>query len=386
MYKTTLPLTLVAVSLLAAGQPPSNKPGGDEIPIGGLFNLKGPLAALDIPTMRGAQLAIGEINREGGVAGRRLELIVADGKNQPEKLEKAVEKIVRKNPDVAAFVGLSDTDMVGGAAPAAIRAKRLLLTSGATSPQLPAQFPDYLYLACFGDNVQAAAAAEFAYERLGARTVSILYDSTDTYTTLLQEYFAERFTDLGGTIASSEAYSPGELTAPVSRLQKADAVFLSAHVPDDAIAAIRLLRQSGFDMPILGGDGYDDEPAWAPETEIDDVYFTTHVYLGADSPDPQVLAFNQAYAAAYPGDAATAFAALGYDAVQLVAEAIRRAGGADPHDVLSALAAIRDFDGVSGSISYENGPIPKKSVSIIAIQGGTYRLSAEWTPAGVPAP
>src|SRR5690606_11444148 len=149
-------------------------------------------------------------------------------------------------PGVAAFVGLSDTDMVRGAAPAVIRARRLLLTSGATSPQLPGQFPNYLYQACFGDNVQAAAAAEFAYQRLGARTASILYDSTDTYTTLLQAYFRDRFSSLGGMIVSSEAYAPGELADPVSRLNPADVVFLSAHVPGDAIEAVHLLRQRGL--------------------------------------------------------------------------------------------------------------------------------------------
>ena len=210
MLRLAILLSLGALSLACAdSRAEPNSTDADEIPIGGLFNMKGPQAELDIPTYRGALLAVREINEAGGVAGRSLRLIAEDGMSRPDKLAKAIEKVVRQTPDVAAFVGLSDTDMVRGAAPAAIAAQRVLLTSGATSPKLPGQFANYLYLACFGDNVQAAAAAEFAFERLGARSASILYDSTDTYTNLLQGYFRERFTSLGGQIASAEAYSPG---------------------------------------------------------------------------------------------------------------------------------------------------------------------------------
>ena len=136
-----------------------------------------------------------------------------------------MKRVLAGHPGVSAFLGLSDTDMVLGAAPVAAESGRLFLTSGATSPHLPAEIPRFLYLACFGDNVQAAAAAEFAFEQLGARSASVLYDSNDTYTKLLQGYFVARFVELGGDIRSSEAYSPGQLSGPISRLKQADVVF-----------------------------------------------------------------------------------------------------------------------------------------------------------------
>lgn len=359
---------------------------GDDIILGGLFNLKGSQEDLDIPTFRGARLAVDEINASGGVLGKKVLLVSDDGKSRPKKVEKSTEKILEQYPGVSAFLGLSDTDMVLAAAPAAAAGGRLFLTSGATSPKLPSEVPQYLYLACFGDNVQAAAAAEFAYHSLEGRSASILYDSTDTYTNLLQGYFRKRFEQLGGTIASSEPYSPGELSGPVSRLQPANIVFLSAHVPDDAVEAVRLLRDAGFSVPILGGDGFDAEDTWLGQTAVHDVYFTTHVYLGSDTTDWQVSAFRAAYEAAYV-DHATAFAALGYDAVKLIADAIRRAGSAEPEDVLDGLRRTRGFDGVTGTISFEDGTrIPTKSVAIIRIDGSAYRLADEWTPSQTPAP
>ena len=379
-----LSLTVVA----AAAWPAPNGPikNGEAIILGGLFNLEGSQSELDIPTSRGARLAVDELNRSGGVLGKQILLVSADGKSRPRKLEKETEKILRQYPAVSALFGLSDTDMVLAAADGAAGSGRLLLTSGATSPKLPSEVPHFLYLACFGDNTQAAAAAEFAYEHLGARSASILYDSTDTYTNLLQGYFRTRFAELGGEIRSAEAYSPGKLNGPISRLQQADVVFLSAHVPDDAIQAAGLLRDAGFQVPILGGDGFDAEEEWRGQTSLRDVYFTTHVYLGSDTTDKQVADFRAAYEAAY-SEPATGFAALGYDAVKLIAEAIRLAGSARPEEVLAAMGSIRGFDGVTGTISYEDGTrVPRKSVSIIEVDGGVYRLAEQWTPAQTPAP
>jgi len=277
--------------------------------------------------------------------------------------------------------------MVLAAATVAAKRGRLFLTSGATSPQLPAQVPQYLYLACFGDNVQAAAAAEFAYEQLGARSVAVLYDSTDTYTNLLQGYFRTRFGKLGGEIVSAQAYVPGKLDEPIANLKKADFVFLSAHTPDDAMEAVGLLRTAGFNVPIVGGDGFDSESTWAGIASAEDVYFTTHAYLAPDATDPRVQAFARAFAAANNGEQPSGFAALGYDAVRIAVEAVRRAGTNDPSAVLAAISGIRDFEGVTGRISYGDGTrIPTKSVSVIEVAGGRYRLAAVQTPSSVPAP
>jgi branched-chain amino acid transport system substrate-binding protein len=355
--------------------------------IGAIYNLTGAQADLDIPSAEGAQLAVDEANRGGGVLGRRVELALEDGETSTEVIAAKAADLLRRFDSMPGLIGLSDTDLVLAAAPLAAADGRLFLTSGATSPKLPAQVPDWLFLACFGDNVQAAAGAEWAYGTRAARTVSILYSTASSYTVLLQGYFRTRFEQLGRQIASVTPYSPEDLSADtLGGVEPADFIYLSAQ-PEDALQAVQLLRAAGISTPILGGDGLDSEGVWEEHPEISDVFFTTHAYLGPDNQDPVVAAFRDAYADAHPGSTPDAFTALGYDAARLLLDAVERAGSDDPAAVRTALAATRSFAGVTGTISYAAGSrIPSKSVTIVQIDSGTRRFVEQLVPAEVPPP
>lgn len=364
-----------------------NENNSGPVQLGAVFNLEGTQADLDRPSSRGAQLAVQQLNDAGGILNREVQLLLEDGKTDTMIIRQKVETILAQAPEVVAFLGLSDTDMALAAAPAAKAAKRVFLTSGATSPRLPAQVPDYLFLACFGDNVQAAAAAEWAFDSLLARTAVILYDSLDTYTILLHQYFASRFESLGGTILTTRGYDPDDIGQISQGLPAADVVFLSAAIVERIAPIVRQLRQQGIASPVLGGDGYDSESGWAANPDISDVFYTTHAYLGAANTKVQIQNFRNAYSAAYNGSQPDAFAALGYDAVNLLADAIRRAGSTDPEAVRQALAATSGFQGVTGVIRYENGnQIPRKSVSMIEVKNGQTSLKAEVVPVVVPNP
>jgi branched-chain amino acid transport system substrate-binding protein len=356
--------------------------------LGAVYNMSGSQAELDVPSSRGAQLAVEQINRDGGLLGHDVELILAEGDSTLREIAtKTQELLSQRAASVSALIGLSDTDMVLAAAPLAAGAQRVFLTSGATSPLLPAEVPDYLFLACFGDNVQAAAGAEWAYEELSARTAAVLFDETNSYTRLLQGYFQKRFRALGGQIISVGSYTPGAVDEAIGRLGKTDLIFLSAQVAQDAAAAVKALRAADFAVPILGGDGYDAPSIWAANPDLGDVFFTTHAYLGADNPDPNVALFVDAYEAAYPGDTPNAFAALGYDAANLIMQAIEHAGSGQPQQVRTALEGVRRFEGVTGTLSYPEGSrIPVKSVTIIEIAQGSFKLVQEVTPSEVPTP
>ena len=371
-------LSAGSLSLNAAEQP---------VVLGGVYNRHGAQASLDIPTSRGARLAVKEINGNGGVLGRPLRLIRVDGDSMPDVLKRRTAVLFERFPMTSALTGLSDTDMVLASAPIAAAHRRLFLTSGATSPKLPAEIPEVLFLACFGDNVQAAAGAEWAYRDRSARTAAILYDSSNTYTRLLQAYFKTRFEQLGGKIVSAEAYTMDDVSGPVARLKKADLVFLSAHTPGDAATAVARLREAGFSGAILGGDGFDSETVWRRLPGVGNVFFTTHAYLGRDNPAPAVVAFRSAYQEAFAGSEPDAFAALGYDSVRLIAAAIEEARSDEPEAVLRAFANLRTFKGVTGDFSYADGSrIPRKSVSIIEVAKGKRRLVKEIVPAEVPQP
>jgi len=377
-------LLLSGVTLLFA-MGPAIAADPEPVLLGSFYNLTGSQAALDAPSSRGAQLAVDEANRAGGVLGRKIRLLQVDGESRPAAIKQRAAELLKRFPALSALMGFSDTDMVLAAAPVAARHRRVFVTSGATSPRLPGQVPDYLFLACFGDNVQAAAAAEWLYRDRAARTVAVFYNSTMEYTRLLHSYFAARFVQLGGNVVQISSYEPEAVSKVVGRAPQTDAVFVAAG-PEDAVAATLQLRAAGYTGPIVGGDGFDSD-AWLKHAELKDVYFTTHAYLGADNPDPRVTAFRKSYLAAYSGSPPDAFAALGYDAARLIIAAIAKAGDDDPVKVRQALGAMRRFEGVTGTVSYLAGSrIPTKTVSILAYEGGKRRLVRQLAPERVPAP
>jgi branched-chain amino acid transport system substrate-binding protein len=373
---------LVALVFGAAGAAAAEPP----VIIGALYNLTGGQQDLDGPSSRGARLAVDEANQAGGVLGRMVKLILVDGQTKPSVIARETLKLLRQQPAPAGLIGFSDTDMVLAAAPIAARHKRVFLTSGATSPELPRQVRRYLFLACFGDNVQAAAGAEWAVKALKAGTAVVLYKQSASYARLLQGYFQTRFKQLGGKVLVVRPYTLATIKDAAKGLPKADLIYFAAQ-PDDVIAGIAALRGAGVAAPILGGDGLDIGPAWSQVAKADKVYFTTHAYLGADNPDARVQAFRKAYAAAFPGKEPDAFAALGYDTARLLMAAIKSAGTDRPDAVRRALAATNGFAGVTGTIGYRGGSrIPAKSVSIISVAQGHQGFVASVLPENIPAP
>jgi branched-chain amino acid transport system substrate-binding protein len=387
-------LTMVAIlcGVLSDGCGDSQQPQPGPIQLGGIFNLTGGQESLDIPSRNGAVLAVEQINAAGGVLGRRVELVTADGETDAAVLQARTGELVASG--VAAMLGLSDTDAVLAAAPVAAEAQTFFVTSGATSPKLPAQVPQYLYLACFGDNEQAAAGAEYAASSLQARTAYLLLDSTTDYTVLLAGYFQDAFSQLGGTIVLSAQYGGHDgaldLSAQLAQLQSLgslpDILYIAAG-PDEITAIVPQIRAAGIDRPILGGDGYDTSSLLQLGAGADDISYTTHALLTADSADTRVRQFVADYQARYGTAPENAFAGLGYDTVELLVDAIRRAGSSQRAAIGAALASTHDLAGVTGTISYVDGShLPRKTVAVVHLQDGKRELAAQFIPTHVPSP
>jgi hypothetical protein len=139
-----------------------------------------------------------------------------------------------------------------------------------------------------------------------------------------------------------------EQSDALASLPEVDVVFLSAEEPAEATAGVTKLRQAGFVGPVIGGDGFDAEGEWSKHPDLQDVYFTTHAYLGPDNRDPKVRAFDEAYRQAYGGRAPDGFAALGYDAVDVLLAAI---GAAGSHEPAKVMASLSDFPPCSKRIA-----------------------------------
>ena len=210
MTRSVLALTTALVLVLAAcstAASPSTGGGGGTggtIKIGGGFALTGDESALDLPAANGAKLAVKEINAAGGVLGSQIDFIVHDSQYKMDVTAQTAKQFVEQDK-VPLMIGYTDTDSVLASGPTFQTAKIPFITVGATSPKIPTQVGDMMFLACFGDNVQAAVGAEYSFKTFG-KTAYFLWDKGVEYTTLLGQYFKCRFTELGGTIALEDSY------------------------------------------------------------------------------------------------------------------------------------------------------------------------------------
>lgn len=383
-WKLRLAALAAAGMTLAASLPAL---AADPIAIAALYNVSsGGLASLDGPSLNGVKLKAKMINDAGGLlGGRMIELTAIDTKDDTREAATAAQRAVAI-AGLSAGIGHSDTTFALASAPLFQTAGIPFVTSGATSPDLPAMVGSEMFLVPFGDDVQAHAMAEYAYDTLGLRNVAVWTDNAMDYTTGLSKYFVERFTALGGTVAIEDVYmtSDQDFSALVARLQSTtgvDGVFASSG-PDTAGIIVKQIREAGIGLPIMAGDGFDTDllTSVPGPTLSSNVYFTTHAYVGLETGPANE--FRAAYEKEYGNPPENAFAALGYDAMGLVADAITRAGSSDPKAVTEALAATSGYaDAVTGAIAYVNGSrVPSKPVAVMHVVDGKVSLEATVTP------
>ncbi|NQV17761.1 MAG: ABC transporter substrate-binding protein [Armatimonadetes bacterium] len=364
----------------------------DSIKIGAIYNLEGSQMFLDFPSSEGAKLAINELNKSGGILGKKLELILLDGKTDIPTIKAAANQLVQEDK-VSAIIGFSDTDMVLAAAPIAAEAKVVFITSGATSPRLPQQVQDYLFLACFGDNVQAAAGADYAFNTLNLKTSYLLIDTEMEFTLLLAKYFKECYLDMGGEIILEDTYKGGsrDFSEQIEKLKSLDVIpdmlYISSG-PDDIGFIIKQFREAGIETPIIGADGFDTPLLTATAGNLaENVFFATHYFAEEDKAESDLIKnFIKSYKTEY-GTVPGGFAALGYDSVMLLANAIKNADSINSEAIRSALLSTKDFQGVTGKISYENDSrIPDKGVTIVEVKDSKFHFITSIVPQNVPLP
>lgn len=383
MLNFKLGLAALATGLTLAALPAIAQ---EPINIAALYNLSsGGQASLDGPSLNGVKLKAKMINAAGGLlGGRMIKITVIDTKNDTREAATGAQRAVAIK-GLTAGIGYSDTTFALASGPIFQRVGIPFITSGATSPDLPAMVGSEMFLVPFGDNVQAHAMAEFAYDTLGLRNVAVWTDNAMDYTTGLSKYFIERFTALGGKIAIRDAFmtSDRDFSALVARLQTTpgvDGVFASSG-PDTAGIIVKQIREAGIALPIMAGDGFDTNLLTSvPGPKLaTNIYFTTHAYVGIETGPART--FRSTYEKEYGHLPENAFAALGYDAMGLVADAITRAGSADPKAVTKALAATSDYAAVTGTIAYVDGSrVPSKPVAIMHVVDGKVSLDTTITP------
>lgn len=374
--------TFLASALLLAGSV-STALAAEPIKIGALYNLTGAMSSIDTPSLNGAKLAAKLINQSGGLlGGRQIEIIGVDTKTDQKASAMGAQKVLSEK--VVAGIGYSDPAFVLPSAPLFQKKGIPFVTSGATLPTLPKMIGDCMFLVPFGDDDQSYAIADYAVQTMGVKKIALWTDNSMDFTKTMSRFFKQRVQKLGGEIVLEDFYMTGDkdFSAQIARLKnaKADAVFI-ASIPNEAGLTVKQIREAGLDLPILSGDGFDTELVTSVPGDAlaDKVYFSTHTYRGDDR--KEVTDFIAAYTKEYGHEPENAFAALGYDAVGFIADAITRANSADPQALKKALGETKGYVGVTGTISYTRpSGVPVKGVAIISVMKGKFKVENVWLP------
>ena len=338
------------------------------IKVGEYASLTGKEAGFGQTSHHGVVLAIEEINAAGGVLGRKLELAYEDNQTKPGESATVVKKPISRDK-VIALIGEVSSGRSLEAAPIAQAARIPMIAPAATNPEVTKK-GDYIFRACFIDPFQGTVMAKFALEDLKARKVAIISSVSNAYSVGLAKFFRETFVKGGGAVALEQKYSEGDkdFRAQLTAVKAAgvEAVFVPGYYTESALI-VRQARDLGLTMPFFGGDGWEDEQLLKIGGEaLNGCYYSTH--FSAENTDPVVAAFTAKYKARWNGELPGAFSALGYDAVYVLVDAIKRAGSTDGPALRDALAATKDFPGVSGVTTIDKDRNASTSATIIALK------------------
>ena len=235
--------------------------GGQTILIGGALCLTGIQAPLDEPAVRGAQLAVDELNKKGGVLGKKLEFVNLDGKSDPVTVGNVAVELIKKG--AKAIIAPSDFDFGGPASREAQKAGIVGISPAASSPLYGSKtLGDKQFTMSMWNTTMGAATAEYAFNQKGWKVGYVVTDTFIDYTKSLSRYFIVHFKKLGGTILFEDTYVQGaqDFSAQLARIKaskKFDFLFISSYMPDLG-TIIRAIREAGINAPIVGGDSYDD--------------------------------------------------------------------------------------------------------------------------------
>ena len=348
----------------------ANLRAAEVIKLGEYASLTGKEAGFGQTSHHGVVLALEEINAAGGVLGRQLELAYEDNQTKSGESATVVKKLISRDK-VVALIGEVSSGRSLEAAPIAQAAHIPMVAPAATNPKVT-QTGNYIFRVCFIDPFQGTVMAKFAKDDLKARKVAILSSVSNAYSLGLAKFFKETFTAAGGEIVTEKNFSEGDkdFRAQLTAVKAAgvDAVFVPGYYTESALI-VRQARDLGLAVPFFGGDGWEDEQLLKIGGEaLNGCYYSTH--FSAENTDPVVKQFVAKYKARWDGEVPGAFSALGYDAVYVLADAIKRAGGTEGPKLRDALAATKDFPGVSGVTTIDKDRNASKAATIIALKDG----------------
>jgi branched-chain amino acid transport system substrate-binding protein len=350
-----------------------------DIPVGVYGALTGGEAAFGTSTVQGAKIAADEINAAGGINGRKIRLVIEDDQGKAEEAATVVTKLITSS-DVVALIGENSSNQSLAAAPIAQANGVPMISPSSTNPAVTEK-GEFIFRVCFTDPYQGKALAAFVRKNLNLQTAAILVDQKNDYSVGLASVFRKEFEGAGGKIVATQSYSGGDSEfrpqLTTIRNAKPQALFIPGFYTEVGQIATQA-RDLGITVPLVGGDGWDSPTViQIGGKAVDGSYFSDHYFVG-DTRDV-VKKFVDEYAKRH-GKKPESTAALGYDAVQIFAQAAKRAGSFDRKLIRDQMAATKDYPGVSGTITMGADRNPIKPVAMIKIENGQMNFAGWVNP------
>ena len=358
----------LAMTVSCAGCQGGNSAGGasgDIIKIGFVGPLTGSASSYGQSSKKGLELLEDQINKAGGINGKKIKLVEVDDENKPATSVTGGTKLINSDK-VVAIVGPVTSGCANSLAPICQSSNMPMITGTGTNANITSA-GDCVFRTCFIDPFQGKVMAKFASEDLKAKTAAVLYNNGDDYSKGLYSAFKASFT---GSIVETENYNTGDkdFNAQLTKIaaKKPDVLYLPEYYGDVAVIA-REARNMGITATFLGGDGFDSPELFSVGGDaVNGAYFSNH--YASDDTSPEVVQFIKDYKAKY-NSSPDAFAALTYDAGKVLCDSIKKAGSTDANAIKNAL---KSYSGtvVCGKISFDKDRNAVKSAVIIKTVDG----------------
>ena len=342
----------------------------DVITIGSVTTNSGAAAAYGEAEVNGFKLAVKEINADGGIFGKQIKLESMDDKGDVIEASNAFNRLAG-DKNVIAVLGPTISSTSGAVAPLADQNQMPTIAPAATADSV--ETGGYLFRTCFKDSYQGEVAARCAAENLKVKKVAVLYGTGEPYSSGVGEAFAKAAEKLGLEVVDKESSSSADDTEYSAQLQKiqasgAELLYAPYYYSVAGPYIIPQARSVGFEGYVMGPDGYDGLKLTGDKSQYNKTYYTTH-YSADDNTNTKVQDFIKSYKSKNNAEPNT-FAALGYDTIYMIKQAIEKAGeNATREDVRNAVAGMT-FDGVTGKFTMDKSGSPTKSVTVLEMKDG----------------
>lgn len=371
MLKVVSSLVLCATVVLATSC--TKKVNENEILIGTYSSNTGATASFGVLQKQGIDMAAEEINAAGGINGKKIKVINYDNKSDNDETLAVVNRLVSQD-NVLALIGEATSGKSKIGAQIAQANKVPMLTPSATNPEVT-QVGNYIFRACFIDPFQGFVMAKFMTENLKFKKAAILRDVKSDYSVGLSDVFVAELKKMGGEVVADLAYQEGDIDfksqLTAIKAKNPEVIFIPGYYNEVALVA-KQLKELGMKQIMLGGDGWSSPKLFEiAKDAINGHYYSNH--YTTESNDPKTIEFVKNYKAKFHEDP-DVMAALGYDAMYLMAEAIKNAKAQTRDDVRDALANIKGFKGATGEISMNEKRDADKSAVVVRIEGSNYKM------------